>query len=152
MPRPTLTAPAKAELLEKQRRSGLTVRESCRREGITEAASYAWRLQVGCRLPLATEPATPPAVRPATSSGSVSSLPLPDALAPHFRLLDHRPQLGTLLQRVLAVAEPLLDPEDDRDAAFLRLLCWYEETLTDAGVIPAEYACFVAVRTGAPAG
>ena len=80
------------------------------------------------------------------------SRPLPDVLAPRFRLLDHRPQLGTLLQRILAVAEPLLDPEDDRDAAFLRLLCWYEETLTDAGVIPAEYACFVAVRTGAPAG
>ena len=75
--------------------------------------------------------------------------PLPDRLAPHFRLVDHRPQLGTLLQRVLAVAEALLDPEDDRDATFLRLLCYYEEVLTDAGVIPPEYACFVAVRTGA---
>ena len=80
------------------------------------------------------------------------SRPLPDVLAPRFRLLDHRPQLGTLLQRILAVAEPLLDPEDDRDAAFLRLLCWYEEILTDAAVTPAEYACFVAVRTGALAG
>jgi len=71
---------------------------------------------------------------------------LSDLLAPRFRLLDHRPQLGTLLQRVLAVAESLLDPEDDRDAAFLRLLCYYEEVLTDAGVVPAEYTCFVAVR------
>jgi SAM-dependent methyltransferase len=75
--------------------------------------------------------------------------PLLDLLAPHFRLLDHRPQLGTLLQRVLAVAEPFLDPDDDRDAAFLCLLCYYEEVLTDAGVIPADYACFVAGRTGA---
>ncbi len=72
--------------------------------------------------------------------------PLESLLAPSFRLLDHRPQLGTLLQRVLAVAEPLLDPEDDRDATFLKLLCLYEELLTEAGAIPIEYTCFVAIR------
>lgn len=72
--------------------------------------------------------------------------PLEALLAPGFRLLEHRPQLGTLLQRVLAVAEPLLDPEDDRDAAWLRLVCYYEEALTEAGAIPSEYACFVARR------
>ena len=77
--------------------------------------------------------------------------PLESLLAPSFRLLDHRPQLGTLLQRVLAVAEPLLDPEDDRDAAFLSLLCHYEEQLTAAGAIASEYACFAAVRSEGPA-
>lgn len=70
--------------------------------------------------------------------------PLESLLAPSFRLLDHRPQLGTLLQRVLAVAEPLLDPDDDRDAAFLSLLCYYEEQLTESGVLLAEYRCFAA--------
>jgi hypothetical protein len=80
--------------------------------------------------------------------------PLESMLAPSFRLLEHRPQLGTLLQRVLAVAEPLLDADDDGDATFLRLICYYEEELLRAGVVPLEYACFAAARVdaGAPGG
>lgn len=71
---------------------------------------------------------------------------LEELLAPSWRLLEHRPQLGALLQRVLAVAGSQLDPEDDRDRAFLRLACYFEELLTEAGAIDAEYACFAAVR------
>jgi 2-polyprenyl-6-methoxyphenol hydroxylase-like FAD-dependent oxidoreductase len=53
-----------------------------------------------------------------------------------------------------AVAEPLLDADDDRDATFLKLLCYYEEELLRAGVVPLEYACFAAARVdaGAPGG
>lgn len=72
-------------------------------------------------------------------------------LAPNFRLLEHRPQLGTLLQRVLAVGEPVLDPDDERDAAFLGLACYYEGQLLEAGAIPSDYACFAAIRRADPA-
>jgi SAM-dependent methyltransferase len=51
---------------------------------------------------------------------------------------------GTLLQHVLSHIVGNFDPADPRDVALIDLLCFYEETLIDRGVLPSDFTYLVA--------
>jgi hypothetical protein len=51
---------------------------------------------------------------------------------------------GTLLQFVLADIAGNFDPADPRDVALVDLICLYEETLIEQGVLPSDFTYVVA--------
>jgi SAM-dependent methyltransferase len=53
---------------------------------------------------------------------------------------------GTLLQFVLSDIAGNFDPADPRDVAMIDLVCLYEKTLIDQGVLPSDFVYLVAKR------
>jgi SAM-dependent methyltransferase len=53
---------------------------------------------------------------------------------------------GTLLQFVLADIAGNFDPADPKDVAMIDLVCLYEKTLIDQGVLPSDFVYLVAKR------
>jgi hypothetical protein len=51
---------------------------------------------------------------------------------------------GTLLQFVLSDIAGNFDPADPKDVAMIDLLCLYEKTLIDKGVLPSDFVYLVA--------
>ena len=53
---------------------------------------------------------------------------------------------GTLLQFVLADIAGNFDPADPNDVAMIDLVCLYEKTLIDEGVLPSDFVYLIAKR------
>jgi SAM-dependent methyltransferase len=53
---------------------------------------------------------------------------------------------GTLLQFVLSDIAGNFDPDDPKDVAMIDLVCLYEQTLIDKGVLPSDFVYLVAKR------
>jgi hypothetical protein len=51
---------------------------------------------------------------------------------------------GTLLQFVLADIAGNFDPADPRDVALIDLICLYEETLIEHGILSSDFTYLVA--------
>ena len=54
---------------------------------------------------------------------------------------------GTLLQFVLSDIAGNFDPADPKDVAMIDLVCLYEKTLIDEGVLPSDFVYLVARRS-----
>lgn len=70
-----------------------------------------------------------------------------------MRLIEERFEIvfradfgGTLLQFVLSDIAGNFDPADPRDVAMIDLVCLYEKTLIDKGVLPSDFVYLVAKR------
>jgi hypothetical protein len=53
---------------------------------------------------------------------------------------------GTLLQFVLSDIAGNFDPADPKDVAMIDLVCLYEKTLIDKGVLPSDFVYLAARR------
>lgn len=101
------------ELVARQAASGLTVREFCRREGISENSLYSWRrelprrkqrkIQMSRRMPQPTEEVAGPDFIPVQVRGSAAAIELVHPLGYQIRI-DGRlePQM---LRQLLDVLE-----------------------------------------------
>jgi SAM-dependent methyltransferase len=84
------------------------------------------------------------AVDPSESIRSDEIVPL---LEERFEIVYRADFGGTLLQFVLADIAGNFDPADPKDVAMIDLVCLYEKTLIDTGVLPSDFVYLVAKRT-----
>jgi SAM-dependent methyltransferase len=82
-------------------------------------------------------------VDPSESVRSGEILPL---LEERFRVTYRADFGGTLLHLPLADILVNFDPDDPKDAALVDLMCLYEETLIEHGVIPSDFTYVVAEK------
>ena len=88
-------------LLRQWRRSGLTPREFCDQQGISQPSFYAWRREIALRDHQATtipQPATPTFVKLALDPAALSAI---EIVLGDGRLLRVRPGFDTALLRQL---------------------------------------------------
>ncbi len=64
-------AESRQELVARQIRSGLSVRDFCRREGLNAWTFYGWRSQLRCRAPVDEAPSTGAAAAEEPASGFI---------------------------------------------------------------------------------
>jgi SAM-dependent methyltransferase len=93
------------------------------------------------------------AVRPTESevydvdpSESVRSDEIMGLIEQRFEVVFRANFGGTLLQFVLSDIAGNFDPADPRDVAMIDLVCLYEKTLIDQGVLPSDFVYLVAKR------
>lgn len=83
--------------------------------------------------------ATPEQVIAVDPSEAIHSSRILQACGERFELVERRDFGGTLLQFMLADIVASFDPDDERDAAMLRLLTWAEAELVKAGAIESDF-------------
>jgi SAM-dependent methyltransferase len=66
---------------------------------------------------------------------------LGEQLRDRFEILVERPYGGYLVDWVMARAAARLDPEEETQMAFVELLCYLEERLLRAGLLPPSWLC-----------
>ena len=79
-------------------------------------------------------------------SESVRSNEILGLLEERFEIVYRADFGGTLLQFVLADIAGNFDPADPNDVAMIDLVCLYEKTLIDEGVLPSDFVYLVARR------
>ena len=67
-----------------------------------------------------------------------------DLIEERFEIVYRADFGGTLLQFVLADIVGNFDPADPDDVAMIDLVCLYEQTLIDEGVLPSDFTYVVA--------
>lgn len=79
-------------------------------------------------------------------SESVRSDEIMDLIEERFEIVYRADFGGTLLQFVLSDIAGNFDPNDPKDVAMIDLVCLYERTLIDKGVLPSDFVYLVARR------
>ncbi|HMI99751.1 MAG TPA: class I SAM-dependent methyltransferase [Gaiellaceae bacterium] len=79
-------------------------------------------------------------------SESVRSDEIIGLIDERFEIVHRADFGGTLLQFVLADIAGNFDPADPKDVAMIDLVCLYEKTLIDEGVLPSDFVYLVARR------
>jgi SAM-dependent methyltransferase len=79
-------------------------------------------------------------------SESVRSDEILSLIEERFEILYRADFGGTLLQFVLSDIAGNFDPNDPKDVAMIDLVCLYEKTLIDRGVLPSDFVYLVAQR------
>jgi SAM-dependent methyltransferase len=79
-------------------------------------------------------------------SESVRSDEILDLIGERFEVVYRADFGGTLLQFVLSDIAGNFDPADPKDVAMIDLVCLYEKTLIDTGVLPSDFVYLVARR------
>ncbi len=77
-------------------------------------------------------------------SESVRSDEIMGLIEERFQIVYRADFGGTLLQHVLSDIAGNFDPDDPRDVALVDLVCLYEKTLIDRGVLPSDFVYAVA--------
>ena len=97
---------------------------------------------------LKTEVKRPPAeeVYKVDPSESVRSDEIMGLIEERFEIVYRADFGGTLLQHVLSDIAGNFDPDDPRDVALVDLVCLYEKTLIDTGVLQSDFVYLVARR------
>ena len=72
-------------------------------------------------------------------SESVRSDEIMGLIEERFEIVYRADFGGTLLQFVLSDIAGNFDPADPRDVAMIDLMCLYEKTLIDKGVLPSDF-------------
>ena len=80
-------------------------------------------------------------------SESVRSDEIMGLLEERFEIVYRADFGGTLLQFVLSDIAGNFDPYDPKDVAMIDLVCLYEKTLIDRGVLPSDFVYLVAKRS-----
>ena len=79
-------------------------------------------------------------------SESIRSDEIMSLIEERFEIVYRADFGGTLLQFVLSDIAGNFDPEDPKDMAMIDLVCLYEKTLIDQGVLPSDFVYLVAKR------
>ena len=79
-------------------------------------------------------------------SESVRSDEIMGLIEERFEIVYRADFGGTLLQFVLSDIAGNFDPADPKDVAMIDLVCLYEKTLIDKGVLPSDFVYLVAQR------
>ncbi len=85
-------------------------------------------------------------VRRLDPSESIRSDEIMGLIEERFEIVYRADFGGTLLQFVLSDIAGNFDPADPRDVALIDLICLYEETLIEHGVLPSDFTYVVAKR------
>ena len=85
-------------------------------------------------------------VRRVDPSESIRSDAILGLIEERFEIVYRADFGGTLLQFVLSDIAGNFDPADPKDVAMIDLVCLYEMTLIDAGVLPSDFVYLVAQR------
>ena len=80
-------------------------------------------------------------------SESVRSDEIMGLIEERFEIVYRADFGGTLLQFVLSDIAGNFDPADPKDVAMIDLVCLYEKTLIDEGVLPSDFVYLVARRS-----
>ena len=83
-------------------------------------------------------------------SESVRSDEIMGLIEERFEIVYRADFGGTLLQFVLSDIAGNFDPADPKDVAMIDLVCLYEKTLIDEGVLPSDFVYLVAKRLPEP--
>ncbi len=83
-------------------------------------------------------------VRAVDPSESIRSDEIMGLIEERFEIVYRADFGGTLLQFVLSDIAGNFDPADPRDVALIDLICLYEETLIEHGVLPSDFTYVVA--------
>ena len=79
-------------------------------------------------------------------SESVRSDEIMDLIEERFEIVYRADFGGTLLQFVLSDIAGNFDPVDPKDVAMIDLICLYEKTLVEQGVLPSDFVYLVAKK------
>jgi SAM-dependent methyltransferase len=79
-------------------------------------------------------------------SESVRSDEIMDLIEERFEIVYRADFGGTLLQFVLSDIAGNFDPADPKDVAMIDLVCLYEKTLVEQGVLPSDFVYLVAKK------
>ena len=95
-----------------------------------------------------TEASRPSAkeVQDVDPSESIRSDEIMGLIEERFEIVHRADFGGTLLQFVLSDIAGNFDPADPKDVAMIDLVCLYEKTLIDQGVLPSDFVYLVATR------